>query len=94
MPFKNKRQMRACFAKDKKNWDCKKWAHDTPNLKDLPEEAGFRQWLDHAEYADINFESCGCPVCEKKKKKIILMLKKSPVSHGLRIHNHGLMKKH
>lgn len=25
MPFKNKAQMRACYAKGDKSWDCAKW---------------------------------------------------------------------
>lgn len=37
-PFKNKQQVKACFAqqaKGKKGWDCDKWAKET-NMKALP----------------------------------------------------------
>lgn len=37
MPFKSKAQMRACFARHDKNWDCKAWAKETGNTKKLPE---------------------------------------------------------
>jgi hypothetical protein len=37
MPFKSKSQMRACFAKHDKGWDCHKWAKETGNTKKLPE---------------------------------------------------------
>jgi hypothetical protein len=37
MPFKSKAQMRACYAAHDRKWNCHKWAHETPNLKSLPE---------------------------------------------------------
>jgi hypothetical protein len=51
MPFKNKAQMRACFAKKNAgtagSWNCEEWAKHTPNPKSLPE---------HSKKAfDINF---------------------------------------
>jgi hypothetical protein len=29
MPFKNKQQLKACYAKNDPKWDCDKWAHET-----------------------------------------------------------------
>jgi hypothetical protein len=43
MPFKSKAQMRACFARHDKNWDCHKWAHETPDTKKLPERKRKKQ---------------------------------------------------
>jgi hypothetical protein len=40
MPFKSKSQLRKCFAANDPNWDCKKWAHETPNIKGLPDRKG------------------------------------------------------
>jgi len=37
MPFVSKVQMRKCFASKNPNWNCKEWAHETPNIKQLPE---------------------------------------------------------
>lgn len=37
MPFKSKSQMRACFAKNDPNWDCKEWAKETKSTKKLPD---------------------------------------------------------
>jgi hypothetical protein len=37
MPFKSKEQMRACFAQHNPRWDCHAWAHETKNLKKLPQ---------------------------------------------------------
>jgi len=45
MPFQSKSQMRACYAqmsRDKKagrksKWNCHKWAHETRNIRNLPE---------------------------------------------------------
>ncbi len=46
MPFSSKSQMRKCFAlKAKgggKGWDCKKWAHETKNIKSLPKKVSSR----------------------------------------------------
>ena len=36
-PFKSKAQVRACYAKDDPDWNCKKWSKHTPNKKSLPE---------------------------------------------------------
>src|SRR5688572_10369209 len=46
MPFKSKKQMKACFASDGFNGkvDCKEWARETKNTKSLPnkkEEGGY-----------------------------------------------------
>lgn len=38
MPFVSKSQVRACFAKDDPNWDCKKWAKKTKDIKSLPDK--------------------------------------------------------
>jgi hypothetical protein len=43
MPFKNKRQIRVCFAAHDPNWDCKKWLKITP--KNIPES--FKSWLEN-----------------------------------------------
>lgn len=46
MPFKSKSQMRACYAKQargEKGWDCKKWAHETRNMRRLPNRVGKRK---------------------------------------------------
>ena len=37
MPFKNQAQMKACWAQKNPKWNCKEWAKETPNLKDLPQ---------------------------------------------------------
>lgn len=39
MPFKNIAQVKACFAKNDKDWDCKKWIKETPNFKNLPKDS-------------------------------------------------------
>lgn len=52
MPFKSKRQMRACFASDGFGGkvDCKKWAKKTKRFKDLPEKVeSFSVWLEKIE---------------------------------------------
>lgn len=52
MPFKSKRQMRACFASDGFGGkvDCKKWAKKTKDIKDLPEKLeSFSVWLSKIE---------------------------------------------
>jgi hypothetical protein len=36
MPFKSKAQVKACFAKKDPNWDCHKWASETPSMSKLP----------------------------------------------------------
>lgn len=39
MPFKSKAQVKTCYAKHDKNWDCEKWMKETPNKgKDLPKK--------------------------------------------------------
>lgn len=42
MPFTSKSQMKKCFAMKRrgqaKGWDCKKWAKETPNIKNLPDK--------------------------------------------------------
>jgi hypothetical protein len=42
MPFKSKSQLRACFAKKDKNWDCHKWAHEG-KTKGLPEKKKMKE---------------------------------------------------
>lgn len=37
MPFKSKKQMKACFAQNKPGWNCKEWVKHTPDIKSLPE---------------------------------------------------------
>lgn len=39
MPFKSKAQMKACYAKHDKNWDCHKWSKETSNKSSLPKRA-------------------------------------------------------
>ena len=36
MPFKNKQQVKACYAKKSPNWDCKTWSRETKDMKSLP----------------------------------------------------------
>lgn len=36
MPFVSKQQVKACYAKGDKNWNCHAWAAETPSIKDLP----------------------------------------------------------
>ena len=43
MPFKSKAQMRACYAKKERGWNCAEWAHATSNLKSLPEKVKKRK---------------------------------------------------
>lgn len=38
MPFKLKAQMKKCFAAKSGDWDCKKWAKETPDIKALPKK--------------------------------------------------------
>lgn len=52
MPFRSKRQMRACFASGGFGGkvDCKKWAKKTKKIKDLPEKVeSFSSWLERRE---------------------------------------------
>ena len=37
MPFKNKQQMKACYAQNNPKWDCSKWSKETKDLKSLPQ---------------------------------------------------------
>jgi len=37
MPFQSASQARACWAKHDPNWNCASWAHETPDIKALPE---------------------------------------------------------
>lgn len=49
MPFKSKSQVRACFAKKNKDWNCKKWAKETGDIKGLPEKKSkkkFKEWME------------------------------------------------
>jgi DNA-binding IscR family transcriptional regulator len=41
MPFKNKAQMKACYAQNNPKWDCKKWSKETKTkevVEDVNEE--------------------------------------------------------
>ena len=69
MPFENKSQLRACFAKKDPKWDCHKWAHETPNLKDIPNKPKkkkkkkakcFKEWLteNHPGYDPEDYGIC------------------------------------
>ena len=42
MPFKSRSQARVCYSTrpSSKNWDCDKWASETPSLCCLPEKKG------------------------------------------------------
>ncbi len=37
MPFQSKSQLRTCYSKHSKKWNCDKWLKETPSLCDLPE---------------------------------------------------------
>lgn len=37
MPFQSRSQLQACFAKNDPRWNCKDWAHETPNIAQLPD---------------------------------------------------------
>ena len=37
MPFLSKSQIRACYAANDPNWNCKEWTNKTRNIKKLPE---------------------------------------------------------
>jgi hypothetical protein len=51
MPFKNRDQQKACYAKNDPNWDCDAWSKITP--KDIPKHAKkFREWLEVRETRD------------------------------------------
>lgn len=40
MPFVSKAQMRTCYARRSKKWDCDKWLDETKDVKCLPERKG------------------------------------------------------
>jgi hypothetical protein len=39
MPFKSKSQLRTCYGRKRKGWDCKEWLDHTPSVCCLPEKA-------------------------------------------------------
>lgn len=43
MPFKSKAQVRACYAKNVKGWNCKEWSKATGNIKNLPERVRMKR---------------------------------------------------
>jgi hypothetical protein len=40
MPFASKSQLRTCFARRPKGWNCEKWLAETPDAECLPERVG------------------------------------------------------
>ena len=40
MPFKSSAQLRLCYSKRPKNWDCDKWLKETPSPECLPSRVG------------------------------------------------------
>lgn len=40
MPFKSKSQLRTCYGRRPKGWDCDKWLKETPSVCCLPEKKG------------------------------------------------------
>ena len=40
MPFASKSQLRTCYKKNDKNWDCKEFLDATPSVCCLPERKG------------------------------------------------------
>ena len=40
MPFKSKSQMRTCYGRRPKGWNCDEWLEKTPSVCCLPEKAG------------------------------------------------------
>uniref|UniRef100_A0A6C0M1I9 Uncharacterized protein n=1 Tax=viral metagenome TaxID=1070528 RepID=A0A6C0M1I9_9ZZZZ len=42
MPFVSKAQLRACYAKHNKGWNCDEWLAETKNVSCLPERKGMK----------------------------------------------------
>lgn len=42
MPFVSKSQMRVCYTRRPKGWDCDKWLEETPRPDCLPEKKGLK----------------------------------------------------
>lgn len=40
MPFKSKSQLRTCYGRRRKGWDCDEWLSKTPSVCCLPEKVG------------------------------------------------------
>lgn len=40
MPFKSKSQLRTCYGRRPKGWDCDEWLKETPSVCCLPEKKG------------------------------------------------------
>lgn len=40
MPFRSRSQLRTCYSKHDKRWDCDEWLKETPSLCNLPERSG------------------------------------------------------
>lgn len=57
MPFVNKKQMRACFAKKNAgtagSWNCEEWAKHTPNPKSLPEHSKKALDIDFTKFPEF-----------------------------------------
>jgi len=43
MPFKSRSQMRTCYGRQPKGWDCDKWLAETPSVCCIPECKGAKQ---------------------------------------------------
>lgn len=42
MPFKSKSQLRTCYSRRPKGWDCDKFLQETKSICNLPEKVGYR----------------------------------------------------
>lgn len=40
MPFRSRSQLRTCYARPKKGWNCSTWLKETPSICNLPERVG------------------------------------------------------
>jgi benzoyl-CoA reductase/2-hydroxyglutaryl-CoA dehydratase subunit BcrC/BadD/HgdB len=85
MAFKSLAQMRKCFASHNPNWDCSKWSHETPNIKDLPEHKKKKQMREFIEFLEevnptlakeLKGDKLKNP--SKEKSKNVYELKKKP----------------
>jgi len=63
MPFRSKSQVRACFAKNDPKWDCHKFAHETDDIKKLPEKKKKRSFKEYVEAKEAD-------LLEAKKEKM------------------------
>jgi hypothetical protein len=58
MPFKSKAQLRTCYGKKPKGWNCDKFLQETPSVCCLPEKVGAQIKSTKAEPAKFTKSRC------------------------------------